>query len=209
MSMHFTLDEDQRDCLQEVVNVAIGRAGDALARYLEVFVRLSVPRIQLVEARELPGLIQNSAFSREPVSAVRQGFSGVSRLAMRGEGIAIYSGASFREMTQLLGYGEADGEASEEELLCDISNLLVGNCLSNIAQQFGGDVTFSSPSPLLLQRPLHELTDQLAIEWAAALCVEIRYTLENGTFQCSLVLLMPNDAVVQLGAQIDRMLEAT
>lgn len=208
MSAYFILDEDQRDCLQEVINVAIGRAGDALARYLEVFVRLSVPRIQLVEARHLPGLIQNSPFSGEQVSAVRQGFSGVSRLAMQGEGIAIYSGASFREMTQLLGYGESDGEASEEELLCDISNLLVGNCLSNIAQQFGGDVTFSSPSPLLVQRPLHELTEQLSIEWEAALCVEIRYALEHGISQCSLVLFMPNDAVAQLGGQIDRMLEA-
>lgn len=208
MSTHFTLNEDQRDCLQEVINVAIGRAGDVLARYLEVFVRLSVPRIQLIEARHLPGLIQGSPFYGEQISAVRQGFSGVSGLAMRGEGIAIYNGASFREMTQLLGYGESDSEASEEELLCDISSLLVGNCLNNIAQQFGGDVTFSSPSPLLLQRPLHELTEQLTIEWEAALCVEIRYALENGTFQCSLVLLMPSDTIVKLGAQIDRMLEA-
>ncbi len=38
--------EDQRDCLQEIVNVAMGQAGDSLARLLEVFVTLSVPKIQ-------------------------------------------------------------------------------------------------------------------------------------------------------------------
>ena len=47
------LTEDQRDCLQEVVNVAMGQAGDSLARFLEVFIHLSVPRIRLVARQEL------------------------------------------------------------------------------------------------------------------------------------------------------------
>lgn len=208
MTGQFTLSEDQRDCLQEVINVAIGSAGDALARFLEVFVRLSVPRIQLLEARELPDLIQGSRFAEEKVSAVRQGFTGLSRLAIRGEAAAIYSGTSFREMAELLGYSAAESDISEAELLCDTSNILVGNCLSNIARQFNGDVAFSAPSPLLLQRPLRELMEQLSVEWEAALLVEIHYALERGTFRCSLMLLMPNDAVVQLGAMIDQMLEA-
>ena len=45
------LTEDQRDCLQEVVNVAMGQAGDSLARFLEVFIHLSVPRIRQVARR--------------------------------------------------------------------------------------------------------------------------------------------------------------
>jgi chemotaxis protein CheC len=208
MTAHFTLSEDQRDCLQEVINVAIGRAGDALARFLEVFVRLSVPRIQLVEAQELPSLIQESRLAQEKVSAVRQGFTGISRLGMRGEAVAIYTGASFREMAQLLGHSEVESDISEAELLCDVSNILVGNCLGNIARQFNGEVVFSAPSPLLLQRPLCDLTEQLSVEWDAALLVEIHYALENGTFRCTLVLLMPNEVVMQLGTMIDKMLDA-
>ena len=209
MATHFTLSDDQRDCLQEVINVAIGRAGDALARFLEVFVRLSVPHIQILEARELPKLIQSSQRAVENVSAVRQGFTGISRPAMRGEAVAIYSDASFHELAKLLGHKEeTDGDISEAELLCDVSNILVGNCLGNIARQFNGEVVFSAPSPLLLQRSLHELTDQLSAEWDAALLVEIHYSLERGTFRCTLVLLMPTDVMVQLGAMIDTMLDA-
>lgn len=207
MNANFTLNEEQRDCLQEVINVAIGRAGDALARFLEVFVRLSVPRIRLVAARQLPAMMESPDLSQVQVSVVRQGFSGVSQLDIRGEGIAIYTGASFRELADLLGHGD-DDELSEAELLCDIGNILMGNCLSNIAQQFDGEVIFSAPSTLLLQRPLLELKELLSIEWEAALLIEINYTLESGTFRCTVALLMPNDAVARIGTMVDKMLDA-
>ena len=49
-TLHFT--EEQRDCLQELVNVAMGQASDKLARYLDTFVHLQVPAIALVDAAE-------------------------------------------------------------------------------------------------------------------------------------------------------------
>lgn len=208
MTARFVLNEDQRDCLQEVINVAIGQAGDALARFLEVFVRLSVPRIQLLESEDLPALIQKSKFAQDKISAVRQGFSGIARQAVHGEAVAIYSGASHSELVELLGYATSGDVVAEAELLCDVSNILVGNCLSNLARQFNGEAVFSAPSSLLTQRPLYELTTQLSIEWESALLVEIQYALERGTFGCTLMLLMPNDVVAQLGALIDKMLDA-
>ena len=47
------LNADQTDALQEVVNIAMGQAGDRLARTLNVFVELSVPRIRLVHVAEV------------------------------------------------------------------------------------------------------------------------------------------------------------
>ena len=40
--------EEQRDCLQELINVAMGLAIDKLARFLNTFVHLQVPAIGLV-----------------------------------------------------------------------------------------------------------------------------------------------------------------
>ena len=45
--------EDQNDALQEVVNIAMGQAGDSLARILGNFVELSVPRIRLVTVNDV------------------------------------------------------------------------------------------------------------------------------------------------------------
>jgi chemotaxis protein CheC len=43
------LNEDQRDALQEVANLAMGQAATRLARLLDTFIELSVPRVQVVE----------------------------------------------------------------------------------------------------------------------------------------------------------------
>ena len=43
MPRTINLTEEQRDCLQEVTNVAMGQAGDNLARLLDTFVILSIP----------------------------------------------------------------------------------------------------------------------------------------------------------------------
>ncbi len=208
MTIHFALNEDQRDCLQEVINVAIGSAGDVLARFLGVFVRLSVPHIQLLDARDLPALIENSKHALQKISAVRQGFNSVLWLGIRGEAVVAFGDASFHEMAKLLGHENSEEAIDEAELLLDVGNIVAGNCLSHVARQLDGEMVFSAPSLLLLQRPLAELPNQLAIEWETVLLIEIHYTLESGDFSCTLMLLMPNEVLMKLGAMLDQILES-
>ena len=46
------LNEDRRDALQEVANLAMGQAATRLARLLDTFIELSVPRVQVVEVSD-------------------------------------------------------------------------------------------------------------------------------------------------------------
>ena len=41
-------DSQQRDALAELVDIGMGQAGDRLARLLDTFIQLSIPRIALV-----------------------------------------------------------------------------------------------------------------------------------------------------------------
>jgi len=47
------LNEDQRDALQEICNVGMGKAAAALAKLLGAFVTLSVPNIRVVGVEQL------------------------------------------------------------------------------------------------------------------------------------------------------------
>ena len=128
-----SLSEDQRDCLQEIVNVAMGQAGDSLARFLETFIHLSVPKICLVNSADLAAGLKTMLGGVEKVSAVRQGFySTEGNTDMRGEAISVFSDESFHELADLLAYEEDLDEISENELLLDISNILTGACLNRI-----------------------------------------------------------------------------
>ena len=48
--MSVEISEDQRDCYQEITNVAMGQAADRLARLLNVYVILPIPKINIISA---------------------------------------------------------------------------------------------------------------------------------------------------------------
>ena len=106
--------EDQRDCLQEIVNVAMGQAGDSLARFLKVFIHLSVPRIRVVSSKELGTELAAVVPSAENVSAIRQGFySAKGSSGLKGEAITLFGDSSFKVLADLLAYEEALDEDTE------------------------------------------------------------------------------------------------
>jgi len=201
------LNEDQRDCLQEIVNVAMGQAGDSLARFLEVFINLSVPRIRLVLSSDLGKALQDMVGSVEYVSAVRQGFySALDGKGMRGEAIVVFSEASFKELADLLAYEDELNDQAERELLLDVTNIINGACLNGIAEQIENELAYSPPSILGQHISLASVVSPENVHWEQALLVEINYTLENRSFRCNLLLLMPGEAIEVVKAALDKRL---
>ncbi len=201
------LNEDQRDCLQEIVNVAMGQAGDSLARYLETFIQLSVPKIRLVESSELIPELKKMSDGAEFISAVRQGFFTVKGNAqIRGEAIVVFGDESFHELADLLAY---DGDLSAQdktELLLEVANILSNACLIGLAEQMDVELGFSPPSVIGQNITVHQVVDSEQLNWSRALFVEIKYTLEQRSFNCSLLLMMPGEAIDAVTATLDLLL---
>jgi chemotaxis protein CheC len=53
MDQNITLTEDEKDCLQELMNVAYGSATAAITEILDAFAKLSIPKIQIINAQNL------------------------------------------------------------------------------------------------------------------------------------------------------------
>jgi chemotaxis protein CheY-P-specific phosphatase CheC len=113
-----SLNEDQRDALQEICNVGMGKAAAALATLLGAFVTLSVPAIRLVSVEQLRDAL--TAQDERQLPPVRQAFQS----DISGEAIVMFGGDGRRELQQLMGYVLSDTDA-ERAVLCDIANLLV------------------------------------------------------------------------------------
>lgn len=203
------LSEEQRDCLQEVVNVAMGQAGDSLARFLEVFIQLSVPRIRQVHRDQLNQQLETLLGGNSTlVSGVSQGFYQLSgSRGLRGEAIVLFTDRSFRALADLLAYDETLNMESETELLLDVANILSGACLSGIAEQFGTEMGFSTPAILGQRISIAVMLENEKAEWDHALLVEICYTLENRSFSCTLFLLMPGESILMVKRALDHLLE--
>jgi len=196
----FHLTEDQQDCLQELINVAMGQASDQLARYLDTFVYLKVPSIESVDAKEL---LQSLSQQKNTMAIVSQGFFGYE--GIRGEALLAYQEEDSGRISDLLGY--EPGELSKDEQLIDISSILTTTFLNVFATQIDNQMSYNAPKLLpSVQNSLSEHLQQMTFNWDLALKVNINYQVTDYSFNCNMILLIPETAIVNIKNVLDRIL---
>jgi chemotaxis protein CheY-P-specific phosphatase CheC len=186
------------DAYQEIANVAMGRAGDLLARLLNAFVQLPVPSVRMLEGSDLHMTLQ-AIESNQTVSAVCQGFIGGG---IAGEALLTFTESSFTDIAELMVYqGEID-DRIELELLMDVSSMLIGACLTGIAKPL--DVNFSYGHPVVLGRhvKINDLLARNASRWNRTLAIEMGYKIENRNINCDLLLLFSEDSLDVLNERV-------
>lgn len=194
---------DLRDCYQEIANVAMGRAGDLLARLLDVFVLLPIPNVNLIEVSEL-SMALSSVASNDSTSGVCQGFIGAG---ISGEALLILNDSSFADVARLMNYQNNLDESTELELLMDMANTLIGACLSGVSEQL--DLPFSQGHPVVLgrHRKISELIATNSSKWQKTLAIEISYNIENYDIKCDLLLLFTEESMRTLNNKIAYLLD--
>lgn len=185
------------DACQEIANIAMGRAGDSLARFLDVFVELPVPKVNQIELNELIMALQ-FAENESTVSSVCQGFIGPG---LSGEALLIFNDSSFKNIAQIMKYQGEINENVELELLMDIANILVGACLQGISDQL--DISLSQGHPVVLGQHI-KIPDLIAKnkQWKKTLSIEITYSIENKGVNCDLLILLTEDCIDTLKQRI-------
>jgi chemotaxis protein CheC len=126
---------------------------------------------------------------------------------MRGEALVIYGEHRCVDLADLMGYEHGLDHAAERELLLDVSNMLVGACLGGIAEPLKMTIGFSAPSLMADSISLEDLFKTSETPWNTALLVEVTFSLEQRSFACNLLMLMPDNEITHLATALDRFLE--
>jgi len=185
MSQPIVLSEDHRDCLQEISNVAMGQAGDHLARLLDAFVILSIPNVAILSPSEIAMAVQT--VDDQNVSGVCQGFIGGG---ISGESMLLFNDTSFNDLAKLMGYEDEVSATAEKEVLIDATNILVGALLRGIAEQMDIEFSFGPPAILGQHQELDKLLSSKHVRWNQALVIEVGYQIENYDVQCDLLVVI-------------------
>ena len=185
-----------RDAFRETVNVAMGRAAALLARVLGVFVHLPVPNVNILEVGELRMALAHAGRG-ERMTAVCQGYIGGG---IAGEALLIFHDSEVADMARLMHWRSED--YSEMEMLLDLSSVLIGACLSGIAEQI--DLVFSQGHPQILGQhaPIESLIQLNQQRWKKTLAVEVSYSLEGHDIHFDLLLLFTEDSVELLSRKL-------
>jgi chemotaxis protein CheC len=210
MSTVTPLTEDQRDAMQEITNVAMGQAASQLATLLGTFLRLSIPRINVLAPEDVSHAISEMVGPDVEATAVRQSFQGY----LRGEAIVIFGQDGCKELGNLMGYDKELNRADETELLLDVSNIITGACLGGIMDQIkhlaegNGELNFAAPSLMAEAVPADALINPKKLNWSHALLLEINFTLEERNFIAHLCMLMPEQSIEKMKSILDEFIDS-
>jgi chemotaxis protein CheY-P-specific phosphatase CheC len=191
-------DSEKLDAYRELVNVAMGRAGENLARQLGEFIDLPIPNVNIIENNEL-----HMAFAEvnrnDSVSAVSKGFVSAG---INGEALVIFNDTDFENIITLLNYDQLSAAPAQLEALMDISNILIGACLNALSDQL--NVTFSHSSPIILgrNRELESLLANTKQRWSRIMAVEIGYGIKQRGIHFELLLLFPDTSMERIYSRL-------
>lgn len=191
--------EDKLDAYRELVNVAMGRAGENLAKLMGEFIDLPIPNVNLIETNELHMAIAEINHN-ESVSAVSKGFMNAG---IKGEALVIFNDTNAANIVELLRYDSSHASQQLElEALMDVSNILIGACLNALSDQL--NVHFSHSHPILLGRHqgLDALLNGSVSRWNKIMAVEIGYAIKSRDIRFDLLLLFPDEAMERIYSRL-------
>ncbi|MBA4367132.1 MAG: chemotaxis protein CheC [Desulfobacterium sp.] len=142
--------EDEKDILQEIMNIAFGNATADLAEVVDIYVMLSVPNIQVIGIGELPFYLKDTIKDDGESSIVEQKFWG----SFKGSGLLVFPSGSGKDLLAFLDdradyHHEGTAAATlEKGGLLEIGNILIGACVGKVSELLSTFVTYSPPQVL-------------------------------------------------------------
>ena len=177
-----TLGTDDLEILQEVMNIAFGRAAADLAKFINIFVNLSVPHISLISKSEIGSTLHSKLEGmNKNVSVVRQDFWG----DLSCSAVLIFPAHTENEIISIMGTNELKVEFNEistslaQETLLELGNILIGACAGKIAQLLETNVSFTPPFAVI-DEPMGEAIEQMELhESDQILSLQTQFSFEE------------------------------
>ncbi|MBA4419237.1 MAG: chemotaxis protein CheC [Syntrophus sp. (in: bacteria)] len=141
------ISDEELDILQEIMNIAFGKATADLAQIIDIYINLSVPYVKVINTASLEEYIKEEIRGYNDISIVEQKFWG----EFKGSAFLIFPAGAGKELITLLTGEEIDAFASdpidelEKGTLMEVGNILIGACVGKIAELLNDSLAYSPP----------------------------------------------------------------
>lgn len=139
--------EEEKEILQEIMNIAFGNATADLAGVIDIYVVLSIPKIDIISIGALPEYLRKTIDASSETSVVDQKFWG----DFNGSGFLVFPTGSKTNLISFLDdkdneeIKQKSNEYVEQEVLSEIGNILIGACVGKMSDLLNTFVTYSPP----------------------------------------------------------------
>lgn len=201
--MEIILDEDERDCLQELMNIAYGSATAAITEIVDSFATLSIPHIQIIDSTDLEKHL--SEFTKEELSyfVSTQQFNG----EISGENLFIIDKPSSKEIASQ--YGLEEDEMDDEELsdiVLEITNILSSTTISQLSVDMSVEIAFSPPKIEMINN-LSEMNNDYIDQYQKIIIISTELNFEERNIKGELLILTTDSSIIKIKEAINKILE--
>jgi chemotaxis protein CheC len=204
MSTDLSLDEDERDCLQELMNISYGSATAAIAEIIDKFATLDIPDIKTATIVEFKKYLHDKLDHTHVHYVTNQLINGT----LSGETMFIMKEESTYNLARE--FDLDDDEIDDEELkdvILEISNIITSTTLSKLAELVEASITFSPPQINIINT-FDEFHDHYTNEYSHIIIIistDIKF--EDQNIKGELLILSKNDAILYLKEALNKLLD--
>jgi chemotaxis protein CheC len=200
---------EETDILQEIMNIAFGRAASDLAEYVDILVILSVPFVKLLRSSDLPPYISAEIRAYDKVSLVEQNFWG----KFKGSAFLVFPADSGKKILSLLDggaeqYFESDPiNELEKETFREVGNILIGACIGKIAELLGDVITYSPPRVVVEKSQRGIISDRLFVPDNLAIVLKTVFEFNEQNISGYLFIITSEESFAWLKTALHNFLE--
>jgi chemotaxis protein CheC len=202
-SIDINLTEDERDCLQELMNVAYGSATAAITEILDAFATLSIPNINIINADELNHYLSSELdFKVEHIISLQQ-INGV----ICGENMFVIDKESAKNIAYKFGLEE--DEVNDEEIIdviLEITNILSSSTISKLAEDMEASVSFSAPTIKKITS-IDQLKNLFISRYKKVITISTELKFEDLDIKGELFIFTTDNSILFIKEKLNKMLD--
>ncbi|MEO1938665.1 MAG: chemotaxis protein CheX [Sulfurimonas sp.] len=192
-----TLTEDEKDVLQELMNIAYGSATAVVADMLDAFASLSIPNIQVLTMHELFETfdkLKNSSYF-----FATQAFSG----EFNGESAFFINEESAQNLATHL---EIESKEDLDDAILELTNVLTSSLTTQLAAEMGSEVIFSLPS--IFKVPLQEIENVETFQlYSQVIVIDTDLNFQDQKIHGKIFILTKDESIQWLKTKLNIILE--
>ncbi len=201
---------DEKEILEELMNIAFGSASAELGEVIDIRVSLNVPEIYIINAENVPDFLEEAIENDEKPRIVEQNFWG----DFLGKCFLVLSTGNEEDIITLTGR-----ELTEEEkvppyaeikhngILLEIGNILIGACIGKISEMLNTVVTYSEPAIKSQNSNFHTLLPDFEEPAMGAILLKTVFSFDEKDIDGFLLVITSPGSITWLKTAIAKFME--
>ena len=199
--------DNEKDILQEIMNIAFGSASADLAKVIELYVVLSVPNIQLLKMKEIGTYLDSSTAEFDKTAIIEQKFWG----DLKGSSFLVFpygESVNFNALLSDSECGHDDVTFSHDEVLMEVGNIMIGACVGKLSELLNTFVTYSPPQLIFDQNGSTEKAIGTLDQNQTVIAMKTLFEFENQDISGFLLLLTNEESIQWLKNALNDFMDA-